>query len=243
MSNFAERVAAAGGALFRRKAKAAGLSATRGNRLAFERLEPRLVLDGGPLVISEFLAINDTGLQDAEGKRPDWIEIHNPGETAVSLDGWYLTDGDEQWQFPDVSMEGGAYLVVFASGKDRLGPIELHTNFKLDGDGEYLALIQDDGTTVVHEYAPEFPEQVKDVSYGVGGTTVITDTLVYESGSVRVLIPTDDGLGLSWTGVGFDDSGWISGDSGVGYETEVVVVEVWVRGVGEPVVWLGAGLE
>jgi len=44
---------------------------------------------------------------------------------------------------------------------------EIHTNFKLDGDGEYLALVRPDGTTVEHDYAPQFPEQKTDVSCGM----------------------------------------------------------------------------
>jgi hypothetical protein len=31
------------------------------------------------LVISEFLAINNTGDRDDDDDRSDWIELHNPG--------------------------------------------------------------------------------------------------------------------------------------------------------------------
>ena len=52
-----------------------------------------------------------------------------------SLTGWSLTDDperEESWMFPDVDLDGGAYLVVFASGKDRRFPDqELHLNFQL----------------------------------------------------------------------------------------------------------------
>ena len=59
----------------------------------------------------------------------------------ISLDGWYLTDDaarPTQWRFPDVTIDGGGYLLVFASGKYPNGPPgELHTSFKLSGNGEY----------------------------------------------------------------------------------------------------------
>jgi len=42
-------------------------SAPRGRRLLVESLEPRLVLDSGPLVISEMMAVNDHGLLDGDG--------------------------------------------------------------------------------------------------------------------------------------------------------------------------------
>src|SRR5690606_24704462 len=43
----------------------------------------------------------------------------------------------------------------------------LHTSFKLDGDGEYLALVEPDGTTIAQEFAPGFPAQYDGISYGL----------------------------------------------------------------------------
>lgn len=121
-------------------------------------------------VISEFLAVNNTSLADADGDRSDWIEIHNPDTAAVSLEGWTLTDTaskKDKWKFPAVTLEPGGYLVVFASNKNRRDPAKpLHTNFVLEGSGEYLALVRPDGA-VASEFAPKFPGQFADVSYGV----------------------------------------------------------------------------
>ena len=80
-------------------------------------------------------------------------------------------DHDEQqpgkWVFPEGTMLGpGERLVVFASGKDRLAP-NLHTNFRLDSEGEYLALVEPDGATIHHQIAPTFPAQLPSVSYGL----------------------------------------------------------------------------
>ena len=133
-----------------------------------ETLESRCVLT---VVISEFMAANDTTLADDEGEFSDWIELHNTGTQAVNLQGWHLTDNVNnlaQWDFPAVTMQPDQYLVVFASGKDRVDPAKpLHTNFKLSTDGEYLALVQSDSTTVEFAYAPQFPPQSADVSYGL----------------------------------------------------------------------------
>ena len=126
-------------------------------------------------VISELLASNQTGLADRDGDRSDWIELHNPDSTPVELDGWYLSDNAgnrTKWRFPAVSLPAGGFLVVFASSKDRRDPAaELHTNFALSADGEYLALIAPDGSTAVAEFAPTFPGQSADVSYGLAGNT------------------------------------------------------------------------
>ncbi|NIP93110.1 MAG: hypothetical protein GWO24_06485, partial [Akkermansiaceae bacterium] len=43
----------------------------------------------------------------------------------------------------------------------------LHTNFRLSTDGEYLALVKDDGSTIVTEFAPVMPPQFNDIAYGV----------------------------------------------------------------------------
>src|SRR6266436_3134163 len=102
-------------------------------------------------LISEFMALNNTTLTDQDGQYSDWIEIYNSGPDAVNLDGWYLTDDSAsptKWRFPATDLFPGSYLMVFASGKNRsVSGAELHTNFKLDGTGEYLALVMPDGVT------------------------------------------------------------------------------------------------
>jgi hypothetical protein len=126
-------------------------------------------------VISEFLASNRTGLSDQDGDRSDWIELHNPDPTPVDLEGWFLTDhagNRTKWRLPGVSIPAGGFLVIFASSKDRRDPSgELHTNFALSADGEYLGLIGPDGATAVAEFAPAFPAQSADLSYGLDGNT------------------------------------------------------------------------
>jgi hypothetical protein len=121
------------------------------------------------LVISEFMASNVSVLQDEDLEFSDWIELHNTGASSVDLAGWHLTDAADnltRWTLPATHLSAGGFLVVFASGKDRAGP-ELHANFSLSADGEYLALVRPDGTTIEHEYAPAFPPQFPDISYGL----------------------------------------------------------------------------
>ncbi len=197
----------------------------RPHRLSFEPLEPRLVLGAGPLVISEFMADNDAVLADVDDDYRDWIEIHNPTDAAVDLDGWYLTDEDDDlsmWEFPSVTLGAGGYLVVFASDKDRTDPAgELHTNFKLSSSGEYLALVQPDGTTIASEFAPRYPDQDEDVSYGLSQDVT---TLVAAEAEATLHVPTqsDAPTALDWTATAFDDSTWIGGDP----SSAVLITEV-----------------
>ena len=66
--------------------------------------------------INEVMAGNKQAVTDEEGNYSDWIELYNPGTTAVSLSGWGLSDSkleQAKWAFPDVSIPAGGYLVVY----------------------------------------------------------------------------------------------------------------------------------
>ena len=68
-----------------------------------ESLESRTLLAGDTLLITEFMASNDTTLIDGDGNYSDWIEIHNPTASPVDLGGWYLSDDLNQlrrWPLP-----------------------------------------------------------------------------------------------------------------------------------------------
>jgi len=119
--------------------------------------------------INEFMALNQSILVDEDGDYSDWVEIFNPTATTVHLEGWGLTDEmglPFKWLFPDITLNAGEYLVLFASDKDRsVAGSELHTNFKLSSSGEYFALFNPAGIAVT-EFDPAYPVQQTDFSYG-----------------------------------------------------------------------------
>ena len=119
--------------------------------------------------ISEFMADNPQGTKDEDGERSGWIEIHNGGRATIYLRGWFLTDNPTnltKWRFPGVALLPDKYMVVFASAKDRTNDLmNLHTNFRLDPRGGYLALVNP-ATNVVSEFAPGYPKQAAGASYG-----------------------------------------------------------------------------
>ena len=118
------------------------------------------------VVISEFMAENDNGIRDEDGDNSDWIELYNAGTEVVNLNGWFLTDdilNPTKWRIPSVSVSPSSYLLVWASNKDRTNT--LHANFQLANNGEYLALLDPVGN-VVSAFAPSYPRQIADVSYG-----------------------------------------------------------------------------
>ncbi|WP_442484568.1 lamin tail domain-containing protein [Aeoliella sp. SH292] len=195
------------------------------SRLRIEQLESRCLLSAAP-VITEFLASNEGNLQDEDGDFSDWIEIANRGDQAIDLAGWHLTDSADnltRWSFPSLVLAPGDHYVVFASGKDRaVSGQQLHTSFSLSADGEYLALVRPDGLTVASEFAPEFPPQTEDVSFGLGSDVTSSVDLVVIGSPVKVFVPANGSLGTSWTSEAFSPTGgWISGTTGVGYSQAV----------------------
>ncbi|NIS49811.1 MAG: hypothetical protein GWN94_01635, partial [Phycisphaerae bacterium] len=192
---------------------------------------------GASLMISEFMASNASALPleqgemlDGNGDSSDWIEIYNPTDTTVSLDGWYLTDSDvilTKWPFPDGNqLDPGEFMIIFASQKTYAeNPLNYpyldpagyyHTNFELNKAGDYLALVAPDGNTIIHEYAPEYPDQLTNISYGLAQ---YSEMLVPTGATATYHVPTisDAGLGTDWTDPNFDDSSWDTGETALGF--------------------------
>lgn len=99
------------------------------------------------LLITEVMAANKTTLTDNKGVYNDYIEIYNAGAEPVSLLNYGLSDDPQNaldWKFPDVTIQPGAYMVVFASGEDSAGTdLEkgaIHTSFGISSFNEVITL-------------------------------------------------------------------------------------------------------
>ena len=180
----------------------------------------------GALHITEFMADNGGSDLDSDGDASDWIEIFNSGSEAVELNGYYLTDEEgamAKWEIPAVQIPAGGFQLIFASGKNRnVAGSELHTNFNIAKAGDYLALVDPDGATVIAEFGSAtspLPAQFEGVSYGLMQTGNTKATVLIPSGSAaNALVPADGSLGKTWTRIGFDDAAWGKVATGVGYD-------------------------
>ena len=185
---------------------------------------------GGTAIITEFMASNHSDeplgpgeILDEDGESSDWIEIHNPTDTPVYMDGWYLTHDPcelTEWRFPAVYLDPGEFIIVFASDKDRRNPdpnYPLHTNFNLNKGGDYLALVRRDGKTVVDEYAPEYPEQFSDISYGLAQYAQL---LVPSQAEASYHVPTESDATTNWTTLDFNYRSWDNAETGLGFGLE-----------------------
>jgi len=116
------------------------------------------------LHISEVMASNvTTNYDDIYYNFGDWIEIYNSSGYSIDLQGYYLTDDPEDLLKYQISyyynINPGTYRIIWADSYD----IYKHTNFSIDSDGEFIALV-DPGGNIVDSVTlgPQFP----DISYG-----------------------------------------------------------------------------
>lgn len=101
------------------------------------------------LRISEVMASNRTAYPDETGAFPDWIELTNAGDHPISLGGYGLSDRADRiaFVFPDMTLNPGEYVIVFASDENRNTAGEaLHAQFKISASGgDTLYLFGPDG--------------------------------------------------------------------------------------------------
>ncbi len=177
------------------------------------------------------MADNAGALLDGDGNASDWIEIFNAGDAAADMSGWSLTDDPAdlaKWPFPAATIDPGGYLVVFASGQPVANYVDgggnIHTNFGLARGGEYLALVE--AGVVRQEFAPQFPTQRENVSYGLEMETAL---LVGPATPLEYLVPTSDALEPAWRLPGFSHSSLVTG----GVETSSSSVVLTELGTGD----------
>ncbi|MDB4354086.1 lamin tail domain-containing protein, partial [Akkermansiaceae bacterium] len=165
----------------------------------------------GQIRLNEIVASNTRSYADITDFEdyPDWIELHNPDASPVSLDGYFLSDNPAnpfKWQFPNgTTVDPGTYLLIMADGYDA-APGETHprgywpwrdfttekhhTNFSLSSDGESVILTH--------------------------ATGISTTTLIPE-GSVWKYLDNGSDASTQWRARIFDDSSWASGPGVLGY--------------------------
>jgi hypothetical protein len=119
------------------------------------------------LLINEFMASNSSTIADESGAFPDWVELYNPTERAISLSGYYLTDdlaNQTKWAFPDTVIQPMDFLLIWVDDDEEDGP--MHASFKLSKSGEDLGLYHNNGDEIIAADAFTYGEQQTDISYG-----------------------------------------------------------------------------
>jgi hypothetical protein len=89
------------------------------------RSHPRGAAPGSsPVILSEVSAVNRDVVLDDDLAPSDWVELYNQSDQPVQLAGWRLVETGRPrrgWVLPRLALGPRAYLIVWASGKDRVG--------------------------------------------------------------------------------------------------------------------------
>jgi hypothetical protein len=107
--------------------------------------------------------------KSTDGRYDDWLELHNLGDTEADLTGFTLTDtpaNPTRFVVPaGYVIPPGGFLLVWADGMPELNEssTDLHLNFSLNRDGEFIGLYAPDRAPVDHV---TFGPQSDDVSQG-----------------------------------------------------------------------------
>ena len=82
----------------------------------------------------------------------DWVEIYNSTGSAVNLGGYGLSNNPKnpaKWVFPDISIEPGEYLLLYATGSaDKAQKKNLKLNFNISSTGEALFFFDPNGKLI-----------------------------------------------------------------------------------------------
>lgn len=120
----------------------------------------------GQIAINEFMSDNTNSITDQDGEFSDWIELYNYSNAPINLLNYSLSDQENdltKWKFPEIIIPEHSFIVIFASGKNRLEVDELHTNFKISSSGESLFLSNNLGQ-IISQIDPV--ELLENQSYG-----------------------------------------------------------------------------
>jgi hypothetical protein len=124
--------------------------------------------------INEWMAANTNYPADpADGAFDDWFELYNPGDVAVDLGGYWLTDNlnvPRGFQVPtngQYVIPPHGFLLVWADGEanqNSASRIDLHASFQLSKDGEQIGLFAPNGSTLIDGVT--FGPQTNNISEG-----------------------------------------------------------------------------
>lgn len=131
------------------------------------------------VVISEFMPLNNDAWFNEYGDASDWIELTNTGVQSVNLYGWSLSDNPAEpgkFVFPDVHLDPGEYILVFAAGKK--SEQRMYADFALKSAGESVVLFTPSGgvtDSVVYDAVNADESVIRDFETGdISVTNTIT---------------------------------------------------------------------
>ncbi len=135
------------------------------------------------LVINEIMAANFSEVSDQSGEYDDWVELYNGGNTAINLEGFYLSDNENdltKWVFPSTVIQANSYKIVWCdtAGSSQSG---LHTTYRLSSDQEEVYLTDPSGTVVDAVHYVNMPTDVAYARVPNGNGTFIHQNQTFDA--------------------------------------------------------------
>jgi len=90
----------------------------------------------------------------------DWIELYNASNVSINLEGWMLSDDtDETCKFilPNIAIEAGETLLLYATGENTVTEEGIFLNFKLS-ENEIISLSNPEGDIVDNVIVPDIKQ-------------------------------------------------------------------------------------
>lgn len=111
-----------------------------------------------PVIISEIQPANSSAVLDSDGNLCDWVELYNPGQEFVALNGAFLSDEEAdpfKWQIAELTLEPGEYAVIPCTGR-KGNPAE--ASFALSKSGCTVLLSGPVGNRITQVTCPTLQE-------------------------------------------------------------------------------------
>ncbi len=154
------------------------------------------------LVINEIMAANFSKVSDQDGEYDDWVELYNGGNTSINLEGFYLSDNENdltKWIFPNTVIQANDYKIIWCdtAGSSQTG---LHTTYRLSADQEEVYLTDPSGVVVDAVHFVNMPTDVayarvpngngifilQEESQDLNNQSVSSDNIVSHTSKIRV---------------------------------------------------------
>jgi len=221
-------------------------TADEGGDLADVQAQPEIgvgaLADAGTVLINEIYA--HSGLYDFID-RAEFIELYNPGDEAVDLTGWVLTDindegycsGSNLWEFPEgTELAAGDYVVIAKDAKAGNGQgfywvfdyewpdFELVDPYR--DDAESPANVEAMVLVTPYDGNPSVKQEIRLIGGADGNGTLVANTPAYEA----VLLYTDRTMAYLVDAVEYRDPVFLTEDPCAGAPGLGGIDDAWIPG-------------
>lgn len=140
------------------------------------------------LELSELCSSNSESLKVTDLGSPDWLEIHNPTDHDIDLQGYMIYRADKKndaLKFGEKIIKAGEYLVVLCT--ENAGDEEgdyLLSGFRLPKEGTTIIFKRPDGQTIMQQTIPALGTDISYCKTGTDFKACLTPTPGFENGGL-----------------------------------------------------------